>query len=124
MVAFGLQVTKKEATPVIMDIRRRLLVENIIKNPFNGKITAHGKDFFSIVLTPVYPQVYLFSMFPLAISFIFWGTTAAAISFWGGVAIASTYIFWSNSLYFLLFYYKTKGGVRYVSPQKTLARVV
>ena len=124
MVAFGLQVTKKEAAPVIMGIRQRLLVDDLIKNPFNGKITAHGSGFFTVVLTPVYPQVYLFSILPFIIAAVFWGTTAANISFYGGLVIASTRIFWTNTLYFLLFYYKTKGGVKYVTAKEALARVV
>ena len=124
MVVFGLQVTKKEAITAIMEIRRNLLVENIVKNPFNGKITAHGKDFFSVVLIPVYPQVYLFAFLPFFSSILFWGTTAGNISFYVGLVIASTVMFWSNTFYFLLFYYKTKGGVKYVTPKKTLMRIV
>ena len=107
-----------------MEIRRNLLVDNLIKNPFNGKITAHGKDFFSVVLTPVYPQVYLFAAIPAISTILFWGTVAGKISLCLALGIGSTRVFWSNALYFLLFYYKTRGGVKYVTPKKTLVRVV
>jgi len=57
-------------------------------------------------------------------SLLFYGTVAGRISFYVALGIGATYVFWTNSLYFLLFYIKTKGGVKYVTPKKTLMRVV
>lgn len=124
MVAFGLIVKDDEATSTVMSIRKNLLVDNILKNPFNGKITAHGKDFFSVILEPVYPKVYLFSFFPLLISILTVGHWYGYVAFYIGLVMLCMRVFWTNTLYFLLFYIKTKGKVRYVSARETLRRVV
>lgn len=124
MVAFGLEIKNKDAIPAIMEVRKKLLVDSLIENPFYGKITAHGKDFFTVVLDPVYPRVYLFSVFPGLIAFLgfgrWWGTLSLVIF----SLMLFTRVFWSDWLYFLLFKYKTKGGVRFVNAHDSLRRVV
>jgi hypothetical protein len=124
MAAFGLQITNPEGVKEIMQIRQNLLIDDIVKNPFNGKITAHGKDFFTVVLDPVWPKVYLFAWLPLFTAALFWGTLGGTISLWLAAFIFVTRVFWTNSFYFLLFYIKTKGGVKYVPAKEALARVV
>lgn len=124
MVSFGLEVTKPEAINEILNIRTRLLVDDFVKNPFQGKITAHGKNFFTVILEPIYPAFYLGSIFPFFSSMLF---HQYAISKWLvglGFIMLGGYIFWWDRFYFLLFWYKTKRGVRYVSPAECLKRVV
>lgn len=124
MVAFGIEVRDEKATQKILDVRTNLLVNDIVRNPFNGKITAHGKNFFTVIMNPVYPRVYLASIFPLAVSLLFgsgfWRTLLLII----GIVMLGTSVFWSNRFYYLLFRYKTGKGIRYVPPNEALERVV
>lgn len=124
MVAFGIEVRKAKATQAILDVRTNLLVNDIVRNPFNGKITAHGKNFFTVIMNPVYPRVYLASVFPLAVSLIGWGSWWGNVLFIVGLVMLSTSVFWSNRFYYLLFRYKAGNGIRYVPPGEALERVV
>lgn len=124
MVAFGIEINNPKATEKILEVRTNLLVNDIVRNPFNGKITAHGKNFFTVIMNPVYPRVYLASAFPIAAAVFWWGSWWATILFIIGLVMFSTAVFWSNRFYYLLFRYKTGKGIRYVPPGEALERVV
>jgi len=124
MAAFGIEITDKKVIPKILEVRTNLFIEDLVKNPFQGKITAHGERFFTVIMNPVYPRVYLFSFFPLAVSLLFgsgfWRTALLIV----GLIMLGTSVFWSNRFYYLLFRYKTGGGIKYVPPSEALERVV
>lgn len=124
MASFGLESKNDEAVAKIMEVRRNLLVENLIKNPFNGKITAHGKDFFTVIMDPVYPRFYLLGWFPAIIGLLFMGTWYGNALLVVAAIMLCCSILWSSVFYYLLFYLVTKRGVRYVSAQEALKRVV
>lgn len=124
MAAFGLEVTKEEANVKLIEIKTRLMTNDFIKNPFSSKMVKRGKDFYVVCIEPVYPRFYLFAVFPLLIWLLFpkgaVGVIAAIIFF----AMAFIGLWWWDKFYFLLFKMATKNGVKYVSAEETLKRVV
>lgn len=124
MVSFGLVVKKPEAIQKILKIRENLQIDNIVQNPFNGKIIAHKKDFFVVVMEPVYPRVYLLSFVPFFFTVFFWGSWFGWLAYTISMAMVLTRIFWWNRFYFLLFWIVTKRGVSFVSAEETIARIV
>lgn len=124
MTCFGLEVTDEKAHAKIQAIRTNLLVDNLARNPFEAKITIHGKDFYVVQITPIWPAVPIFAPFPGLIWFMFpgyWFGTVAAIIFFLMLFLA---LWWWNRFYFFLFWVVTKRGVKYVSPTEVIRRVV
>ena len=124
MVVFGIEVKDDKAVGRIMEVRNRLLIEDLFKNPFNGSIVSRGPRFFVVSLEPVYPKVYWYSLIPFVLSMMFYPHWASKALFFIAFLMVATVIFWSRWFYFMLFYHITKGKVKYVSTQETLKRVI
>ena len=124
MASFGLEVTKREAHQKIQEIRTRLLSDDFVKNPFQSKIRLNGKDFYVVCIEPLYPPLFWFAVFPLLIFLMFSGRWFGMLSGVIGAFMALLGLWWSNWFYFLLFWFATKKGVKYVSARDSLRRVV
>lgn len=79
----------------------RLKEENIVKNPFRGKIFSITKpplDYYILDLTPVYPKIHAIGIYLLVIAFIFGGFSLWLLP----GAIIYSFGFFSSSLFYYL----------------------
>jgi hypothetical protein len=124
MAVFGLLANNKQAHAKITDIRMRLLQDNFIKNPFVSKIKKSNCDLYVISIKPIWPPLYLMGVFPLLIALVWPGTWYGIISIIITLGMAFIGLWWSSWFYYLLFYWATRGKVKYLSASKTLERVM
>jgi len=124
MVVFGLITKNKDARKGVLEVKQNLLINDFLLNPFVGKIKTINQDCYIVDITPLYPPVFYFSIFPFLIPLI-WGFNAWGITgFIMGLIMFSLIIFWNPYLYYLLFVIKTKRGVSYLGKKEVIKRLL
>ena len=124
MVCFGIETKHKEANAKVAGIALRLRSDNLIKNPFTSRMKQQEPGLWVINIEPIYPPVGRLFMLPLLPVLVWPGSWVA----WAGGSIAalmfSINLWWTKSFYYLMFLAATRGGVKYVSPERLIERVV
>ena len=124
MACFGIETKNAFAQVKVIEIVGRLKCDDFIKNPFKSKVKQYRKNMWAVCIEPLYPQFYLWSIFPAIIYVMFPGFWFGKASLAVALVMFSLAVFWANWFYFLMFAFVTKGGVRYVSKDKLLWQVV
>lgn len=133
MATLGIETETNIGVNVFMQqSNERLQNDNIVKNPFNGRIkkiySNKGKDSYVIIMNPIYPRIYLIGLFLMVVPLFF---TGFYVSWWllPGAIIFSLGIFWSKifvllGLFIGLRKHGYKGKVKYLSNNEIIRRMV
>ena len=134
MAVFGVETDADTSVIKFMkESHDRLQSNNIVDNPFNGRI-IRAKDnntkkyTYVVIMQPIYPKIYLIGLFYIGIALLF---TGMRLSLWQlpGIILYATGIFWSkifiySGLKMGLRKYGYRGKVRLLSATATLERVI
>lgn len=95
----------------MLEIKEKLKDNHLIRNPFFGKVeyilSKHEigeslKDYYVMMLTPVYPQFFIFGYLLMFGAFVWRGFTLSWLML-PGLILASIGFFWSKYFFYPLF---------------------
>lgn len=132
MAIFGVELENNiTATKFMEETDKRLSIDNLVTNPFEGKVKRlelEDKDNYVIVMDPVYPHFYQWGLIGILVTFMIVGFK---LSYWylPSLIIYSFGFFWSKYFFFIVLYLGLKkakytGKVRLLSNKKILRSIV
>ena len=133
MAILGIETGKDpKVMEFMLESDKRLQSNNVVKNPYEGKIkkinSENDKESYAIVMTPIYPRFYLFGIILIILPMLFIGIR---FSWWmlPGIILFSLGIFWSKIPVYLgiligLRKQGYKGKVKIISNNEIIKRML
>lgn len=128
MAVFGVKINLcSSALRFINLTNKRLLVDDMLKNPFKGRIICFG-DLCYITITPIYTNLSIIGLVSMIISILVFGPIFNWLFIIGSL-IALSGVFWTKQFFFIMFKYGLRkagyaGEIKLLSTLKTLEGVV
>lgn len=123
MATFGIDATGEEANRKVRTIADRLGSDNLLKNPFVAKAVEYAPGSWAFSITPVYPNIGYFFIFPLLI-FILRPRGLGYLALLAAGVMLLINLWWAPRFYAFLFSLATKRRSQYVAAGTVLDRVV
>lgn len=128
MVIFAFETKEtKELLRFVFDTNSRLSEENLVNNPFIGKIHLMPPDTYLVQMEPVYPKFYQFGLIGLLISLAF--TRGWSLWLLPSLFLLSTGFLWTRYFYIIFIRLGSKKAghnnkLRLVTGRETLNRLI
>lgn len=129
MAVFSVKVNRsKIVDEFVSQVSARLLLPNVVKNPFEGKIKVFPKDDKELIvvsLKPIYPSIWLVGLVfivPCLVWFSWW-------LFVPGLIFFCLSFFWSSPFFYIIFYRGLrrsgyKGSIKLLSHDNSLRWII
>lgn len=99
MAVFAFRMEQSpEAARYVWSVNQRLGGKDFVKNPFRGYVRALREGYYVVLLTPLWPPVFLFGAFPLFAGLVFEWWWLVIV----GLLFLSLGFFWSAPFFALL----------------------